>query len=107
MQKMIDNYFLKILKAELHFNQHHKTRAEKHKHRKRGVMASIACPSCPRSAKEAEAGQYATLPAEKLPSKDKHWVIFDCRDLTDDSLRSNLSVLMVQVSYFLAFKIYL
>jgi bone morphogenetic protein 3/3B len=84
-----------ILKAELHFNQRHKTRAEKHKHGKKGVVAQIACPSCQRSLKEEEAKQYITLPVERLPSKNKHWVIFDCRDLTDDSLRSNLSSLMV------------
>uniref|UniRef100_A0AC34FPK1 TGF-beta family profile domain-containing protein n=1 Tax=Panagrolaimus sp. ES5 TaxID=591445 RepID=A0AC34FPK1_9BILA len=84
-----------IIKAELHFNQRHKTRAEKHKHGKKGVVAQIACPSCQRSLKEAAAGQYVTLPVERLPSKNKHWVIFDCRDLTDDSLRSNLSSLFV------------
>ena len=92
--------FLKLLKAELHFNQRHKTRSEKHKHGRRGVGLQIACPSCQQSAKEARDGQYVTLPAERLSSKNKHWVIFDCRDLTDDSLRSNLSNLMVQVNPF-------
>uniref|UniRef100_A0A914CD45 TGF-beta family profile domain-containing protein n=1 Tax=Acrobeloides nanus TaxID=290746 RepID=A0A914CD45_9BILA len=79
-----------IVRAELHFNQRHKTNPLKWQDR-RVFEAAASCGSC-------LSRGISMLPLERLPTPSKQWLSWEARDMVDDALRSNTSELVVELT---------